>query len=297
MMLSGENKGKEISVIRIDTQDEFLDMGNGAIYRINDSYGSIPQYLEQHMDFIKREVGREVSDEEIEGFSNELVFAVNQPNESQLEELMKDEISNELAGKFKYFSDNEFAYYAFFMMVLGWMKDREGHFLSPKGGREFFQKVELWASTVSEIRQGVERIEGKVDEIGEVLNNQQTRKEPIWLNMRYPVKTFAGRRSELQRIHKELYKTTDEQAEVSQVVVIGGLGGIGKSELARKYAYEYRKDYDGNVIWINAETQKDLEESFKRLARELSKRLPEDSKISTTEEEIEPITENVYRYF
>jgi hypothetical protein len=297
MMLSGENKGKEISVIRIDTQDEFLDMGNGAIYRINDSYGSIPQYLEQHMDFIKREIGREVSNEETEGFSNELVFAVNQPNESQLEELMKDEISNELARKFKYFSDNEFAYYAFFMMVLGWMKDREGHFLSPKEGREFFQKVELWASTVSEIRQGVERIEGKVDEIGEVLNNQQTRKEPIWLNMRYPVKTFTGRRSELQRIHKELHKTTDEQAEVLQVVVIGGLGGIGKSELARKYAYEYRKDYDSNVIWINAETQKDLEESFKRLARELSKGLPEDSKISTTEKGIESIIENVYRYF
>jgi len=182
-------------------------------------------------------------------------------------------------------------------MVLGWMKDREGHFLSPKEGREFFQKVELWASTVSEIRQGVERIEGKVDEIGEVLNNQQTRKEPIWLNMRYPVKTFTGRRSELQRIHKELHKTTDEQAEVSQVVVIGGLGGIGKSELARKYAYEYRKDYDSNVIWINAETQKGLEESFKRLARELSKGLPEDSKISTTEKGIESIIENVYRYF
>ncbi len=177
------------------------------------------------------------------------------------------------------------------------MKDREGHFLSPKEGKEFFQKVELWASTVSEIRQGVERIEEKVDEIGEVLNNQQTRKEPIWLNMRYPVKTFTGRESKLQEIHNKLHESTGNPMAVSRIVVISGLGGVGKSELARKYAYEYRKDYDGNVIWINAETRKDLEESFKRLARELSKRLPEDSKISAAEEGIESIIENVYRYF
>lgn len=295
MMSSGKNKEKEISVIRVDTQDEFLDMGNGARYRINDSYGSIPQYLEQHVDFIKREVGREVSDEEIEGFLNELVFAVNQPNEDQLEELIKDEISNELARKFKYFGDNEFAYYAFFMMVLGWMKDREGRFLSPKEGREFFQKVELWASTVSEIRQGVERIEGKVDEIGEVLSNQQARKEPIRFNMRYPVKIFTGRENKLQEIYDKLHKGTGKLTAISRIVVISGLGGVGKSELARKYAYEYRKDYDGNVIWINAETQKDLEESFEGLARELNRR--EGSKISTTEEGIESIIEGVYRYF
>ncbi|MDM8334923.1 hypothetical protein [Wolbachia pipientis] len=30
MMLSGKNKGKEVSVIRIDTKDEFLYIGNGA---------------------------------------------------------------------------------------------------------------------------------------------------------------------------------------------------------------------------------------------------------------------------
>ncbi|WP_374698541.1 NB-ARC domain-containing protein [Wolbachia endosymbiont (group B) of Limnophora tigrina] len=295
MMLSGENKGKEVSVVKIDIQDEFLDIGNGARYRINDSGGSIAQYLEQHMDFIKCEVGREVSNEKIKGFLNELAFVVNLPNDVELERLIKDEISSELARKFKYFDDNEFAYCAFFMMVLSWMKDREGRFLSPKEGREFFQKVELWASTVSEIRQGVERIEGKVDEIGEVLNNQQVRKEPIWFNIKYPVKMFTGRENKLQEMYDKLHESTNKPMAISQIVVICGLGGIGKSELVRKYAYEYRKDYDGNVVWMNAETQGSLEESFKGLARELNKR--KGSKVSTTEERNESIIEDVYRYF
>ncbi|MCA4774659.1 hypothetical protein IHO40_00455 [Wolbachia endosymbiont of Mansonella ozzardi] len=53
-------------------------------------------------------------------------------------------------------------------------------------------------------------------------------KEPIWFNMRYPVRTFTGRRSGLQRIYKGFHKTVDEQAEVSQIVVIGGLWGNRK---------------------------------------------------------------------
>ncbi|WP_265027038.1 hypothetical protein [Wolbachia endosymbiont (group A) of Bombylius major] len=250
---------KGITVEKIETQDEFLNIGDSAKYKLRDLRNNIAQYLKQRMSA----EDREVSDEEIKGFLNELVFVVNLPSDVELEKLIRNEINDDLARRFKYFGDNDSVLNALSTMISNWMKDKRERFLTPEEGKEFFQKVELWASTVSEIRQGVERIEGKVDEIGEVLNNQQARKEPIWFNMKYPVKTFTGRRSELQKIYKELHKTTNEQAEVSQIVVISGLGGIGKSELARKYAYEYRKDYDGNVIWINAETQKDLEGSFR----------------------------------
>nr|CAH7766151.1 unnamed protein product [Callosobruchus chinensis] len=61
------------------------------------------------------------------------------------------------------------------------------------------------------------------------------------------------------------------------VATISGLGGVGKSELARKYACEYKEHYDGNLVWVNAGTQKDLEESFKGLAKELNRRLPEEA--------------------
>ncbi|MCA4774502.1 hypothetical protein, partial [Wolbachia endosymbiont of Mansonella perstans] len=68
--------------------------------------------------------------------------------------------------------------------------------------------------------------------------------------MKYPVRTFTGRRSGLQKIYKGLYKTVDEQ---------------------------------------NAEAQSSLEESFKGLANELNKRLLESPKISITEEGIRSI--------
>ncbi len=290
---------KGITVEKIDTQDEFLNIGDSAKYKLGGLHNNIAQYLKQGMSA----GGRKVSNEKIKGFLNELVFVVNLPNDVELERLIKDEISDDLAKRFKYFGDDDFVFNALFAKMSSWMKDKRGHFLTPKEGKKFFQEVEELPSTLSEIKQGVERIEGKVDEIGEVLNNQQARKEPIWFNMRYPVKTFTGRRSELQKIYKELHKTTNEQAEVSQIVVISGPDGVGKNGLAIEYAYKRKEDYDGNLVRINAETPKDLEESFKGLAKKLNKRLPEGSKISITEEDTEQekgirsVIKDVYRYF
>ncbi|MCA4774503.1 hypothetical protein [Wolbachia endosymbiont of Mansonella perstans] len=65
------------------------------------------------------------------------------PNSAELEKLIKNEISDNLARRFKYFGDNEFAYCAFFMIVLGWMKDREGRFLSTRRRRIFRKSIAL----------------------------------------------------------------------------------------------------------------------------------------------------------
>lgn len=290
---------KGITVEKIETQDEFLNIGDSAKYKLRDLHNNIAQYLEQGMSA----EDREVSDEEIKGFLNELVFVVNLPSDVELEKLIRNEINDDLARRFKYFGDDDFVFNALSAMMSNWMKDKRGRFLTPEEGEKFFREVEKLPSTLGRIELVLEEIKKGLDSMmGEKSASDDTQqahfhKEPIWFNMRYPVKTFTGRRSELQKIYKELHKTTNEQAEVSQIVVISGLGGIGKSELARKYAYEYRKDYDGNVIWINAETQKDLEGSFRGLAEELKKRLTEGSKISITEEGIKSTIKDVYRYF
>lgn len=263
---------KGITVEKIETQNEFLNIGDSAKYKLRDLRNNIIQCLKQRMSA----GGREVSDEEIKGFLNELVFVVNSLNDAELEKLIRNEISDDLARRFKHFGDDGF-FNALSTMMSNWMKNKRGSFLTPEEGEKFFREVEKLPSTLGRIELVLEEIKKGLDSMmGEKSASDDTQqahfhKEPIWFNMRYPVKTFTGRRSELQKIHKELHKTTGEQAEVSQIVVISGLGGIGKSELARKYAYEYRKDYDGNVIWINAETQKDLEGSFRRLAEELKK--------------------------
>ncbi|MGL9688323.1 MAG: hypothetical protein ACR5K6_00810 [Wolbachia sp.] len=95
MMSNGKNEGKEISVIRVDTQDEFLDVGNGARYKFD---SSIISYLQENKDFIKREVGREVSDEEIEDFLNKLVFAVNLSHRAELSRIIKNELGKKFSN-------------------------------------------------------------------------------------------------------------------------------------------------------------------------------------------------------
>jgi tetratricopeptide (TPR) repeat protein len=56
---------------------------------------------------------------------------------------------------------------------------------------------------------------------------------------------FIGRDSQLQEIHNLLI-------EHEQVAIVG-LGGMGKSELARQYAQEQLRFYIGGVCWLNAE--------------------------------------------
>ncbi|MGL9718835.1 MAG: hypothetical protein ACR5K9_09555 [Wolbachia sp.] len=253
---------KGITVEKIETQDEFLNIGDSAKYKLRDLHNNIAQYLKQEMSA----VGRKVSGEEIKGFLNELVFVVNSPNDVELERLIRNEISDGLAKRFKYFGNDYSVFNALSTMMSNWMKDKRGRFLTPKEGKEFFQEVEELPSTLSEMRQGVERIEGKVAEIGKVLNNQQACKEPIWFNMMEPVASFTGRNSELEALHDALQKSTGKQAVISQVASISGLGGVGKSELARKYAYKHEKDYDGNVMWINAENFEGMRNSFLDLA-------------------------------
>ncbi len=56
---------------------------------------------------------------------------------------------------------------------------------------------------------------------------------------------------------------------ISQIAIVSGAEGIGKSELARKYAYIHRKDFDNNIALMNAETQESLRKSFIMLAKDL----------------------------
>ena len=82
----------------------------------------------------------------------------------------------------------------------------------------------------------------------------------FWWNVREPLFNFAGRRSELHTL-EELFKK-------NKTVAICGFRGIGKSELARKFA-QIRGESGYNVIWINAEWQTHVEDTFNNIADEL----------------------------
>jgi predicted ATP-dependent serine protease len=82
-------------------------------------------------------------------------------------------------------------------------------------------------------------------------------KKSIWFDVEAPVTSFVPRHDLLASIAEKI---------MTRIVVISGLAGMGKSELARKYAQDHREDYNGNVIWINASSPETIRESFIRLA-------------------------------
>jgi tetratricopeptide (TPR) repeat protein len=87
-----------------------------------------------------------------------------------------------------------------------------------------------------------------------------------------PNPAFTGRDAELKDLRKKLRRRGREAA--IQVVVLHGLGGVGKTQLAVEYAWKYLRDYNAE-LWVKADTPESLEASLAALCEVL--RLPESS--------------------
>ncbi|APR97888.2 NB-ARC domain-containing protein [Wolbachia endosymbiont of Folsomia candida] len=255
-MLSGKNKGKEISVRKINTKkNEFLNICGSTRYKLD---SSIILYLQENMDFISAQVGKKIGDKEIKGFLNKLVFTVNLPNKAELYEIIKDELGKGLNN-----IDKKNFLSRCLVEITNLMDEEKGRVLS----REKWQAL-------------LERIEEEIQE------------KSVEFNVINEVKNFYGRSRELGDLHCALQKNTKEEP---WIIVIGGIRGVGKTECARKYVHDYKKDYDKNVIWINACDYKTMENSFMELAQN---RLEISIKDKYEEnKKIKEIVEEVYAFF
>ncbi|KAK5659347.1 hypothetical protein OQA88_1440 [Cercophora sp. LCS_1] len=79
---------------------------------------------------------------------------------------------------------------------------------------------------------------------------------------------FFGREEELERLWRFL--APEARASPSALVrsACHGLAGSGKTQLALEFSYRHFEDFDA-ILWIAAETQLRVEESFKDIARKL----------------------------
>ncbi|MFT4314720.1 MAG: FxSxx-COOH system tetratricopeptide repeat protein [Wolbachia pipientis] len=149
-----------------------------------------------------------------------------------------------------------------------------------------------------ESRESFEKVDKKLDKIYDAVVAGQENKEirePVWFNVKKPVSLFTGRKEELTDLHNKIQRSREKITIISQITSISGLGGIGKTELARGYIQEYSKDYYNDVIWINAESEVSLVESFNRLAKD---KLKIDTKdVNGKEKDIKSIVEEVYKFF
>jgi hypothetical protein len=73
---------------------------------------------------------------------------------------------------------------------------------------------------------------------------------PVWFGVEEPIGSFTGRTTELETLHDLLTEKSkiSKPTVINQSSTIYGLGGIGKSELARAYAWKYFEFYQGNAI-------------------------------------------------
>jgi|GEM_PF-1093784 len=81
---------------------------------------------------------------------------------------------------------------------------------------------------------------------------------------------FTGRMELLEQLETSLMSFGS--SDLAHPVVISGLGGIGKTQVAIEYAHRHIEDYTA-IFWINAESESSITASYTEIARLLS--LPE----------------------
>ena len=77
---------------------------------------------------------------------------------------------------------------------------------------------------------------------------------------------FIGRKFELDQMKGIL--EPGRKSQEHRRLVLGGKGGIGKTQLVIAYANRYRDDYK-SVFWLNATSEATLKDSFKSMAEQI----------------------------
>lgn len=74
---------------------------------------------------------------------------------------------------------------------------------------------------------------------------------------------FVARQEELAEIHKTLGSDGSRRT-----VVLHGLGGIGKTQLAVAYSKRHNRGYSA-IFWLNSKDEDSLKQSFAKVARQI----------------------------
>jgi len=77
---------------------------------------------------------------------------------------------------------------------------------------------------------------------------------------------FIGRDYELEKMKTILLSSPHSSDR--KVLVLGGMGGIGKTQIAIRYAKQHHTSYS-SVFWANAETEYTLRNSLRRLVPQI----------------------------
>src|SRR5436190_23681672 len=79
---------------------------------------------------------------------------------------------------------------------------------------------------------------------------------------------FIGRETEVQDMESILQPQSDSPYLTRKVLILGGMGGIGKTQLAISYAKRHRHSYS-SIFWLNANNEVTLKNSLRTLANRI----------------------------
>ncbi|CEJ56419.1 Putative LipA and NB-ARC domain protein [Penicillium brasilianum] len=82
----------------------------------------------------------------------------------------------------------------------------------------------------------------------------------------HPNAAFFGMQKELEELHRRLFKAK-ARAERTMAVLIAGVPGSGKTQLARQYVFTQRECYTGGVFWIDAKSRESVYKCFWEIAQ------------------------------
>ena len=86
-----------------------------------------------------------------------------------------------------------------------------------------------------------------------------------------------AREEELEGMHRELNGDGSRRT-----VVLHGLGGIGKTQLAIAYAKRYKDSYSA-IFWLNIKDEDSLRQSFAKIAKQILRAHPSVSRLSSVD--------------
>jgi hypothetical protein len=93
------------------------------------------------------------------------------------------------------------------------------------------------------------------------------------------IEHFVGREEELAKI-KETFQGDGSHRKT---VLLQGLGGIGKTQLAVEYVKQQRDAYPA-IFWLNGKSEDMLKQSFKNMAKRLFDQFPSSTLLRTAAE-------------
>ncbi|KAI1157631.1 kinesin light chain 1 [Nemania serpens] len=107
------------------------------------------------------------------------------------------------------------------------------------------------------------------------------------------IQHFVAREEELAEMHRTLNSDGSRR-----VVVLHGLGGIGKTQLAVTYAKRYKDEYSA-IFWFNIKDETSIQHSFTKVARQILQQYPDASRLSALDlqQNQEEVVEAVKAWF